>query len=73
MGVLVGGKGTAALKIAKSVCCSFADFKLVVIKHTEESRHRYSLYMHTTGENRTVTERGIFNLKMHFLGPSRGI
>jgi hypothetical protein len=40
MGVLVGGKGTTACKIPKSVhhSCS-VNFKLVVIKHTEGSRH----------------------------------
>jgi hypothetical protein len=67
MGVVVGGKGTTAHKILKSVRYScIANFKLMVIKHTEESRHSYSLYLYTTGENRIVTERSIFNLKCVF-------
>jgi len=43
-----------------------ANFKLMIIKHTEGSRHRYCLYMHTTVENITITESSIFNLKCIF-------
>ena len=46
--------------------CCVANFKLMIIQHTEESRHRYCLYMHTNGENITITESSILNLKCIF-------
>jgi hypothetical protein len=44
----------------------------MVIKHAEEARHRNSLYMHTTGEQKKLLLKGANSTLKAFSGPKQG-